>query len=246
MRRATLLAIGLCCRVAADGGSSAIGFIGRDFVILAADTAFRRGTQVISPDSQRVHSIGPRTILAAVGDVGGAKEFATYIAGNVALQEIVHGRPVSTQEAAHFTRHEIARLLRRAPVQADVLIAGIEDSQRSIEGRQAKCRPQLHWIDRAGSWCELDYAAQGPSAAMAIATLDSRWRKDMDVGEALELVRICLRQLQGRYALTPQGWRVNIVDAAGSRVALIIKAGGEEEIVEGIMSEPRCADAENR
>ncbi len=228
MVRFFLLLVCLCSRVAADGGSSAIGLVGRGFVLVAADTAFRRGTQVLSQDSQRVAVIGERTLLASVGDVGSAKEFASYIARNVALQEIVHGRPVTTRETAHFMRHEVARLLRRAPVQADFLLVGVDDSSSRIDTHDSACIPQLHWIDRAGAACELKYGAQGPAAAMVVATLDERWHEDMDLPDALDLIRLCLRQLQGRYALTPQGWRVCIVDADGARLALIIKPNGDD------------------
>ena len=40
---------------------------------------------------------------------------------------MVHGRPPRTPSAAHFARRELARLLRRSPVQADFLLAGVDD-----------------------------------------------------------------------------------------------------------------------
>jgi len=41
----------------------------------------------------------------------------------------VHGRSPHTKSAAHFTRRELARLLRRSPVQADFLLAGVDTEQ---------------------------------------------------------------------------------------------------------------------
>jgi len=47
---------------------------------------------------------------------------------------MVHGRSPHTKSAAHFTRRELARLLRRSPVQADFLLAGVDTEQGSKEG----------------------------------------------------------------------------------------------------------------
>ena len=182
--------------------------------------------------------LGPRLLLATVGDVSTGDQFAEFLARNFALTSVVHGRPVSTRSAAHFARREMSRLLRRGPVQADLLVAGVDgpfhsdlstqlakgvvdESARSVTPQlhSPQLQPQLHWIDRAGGACEVQYGAHGGSAAMVLAVLDEGWRPGMSEGEALVLARECVHVLGGRYAASPQGWRFHVVDGAGARLA---------------------------
>ena len=234
----TLLAA-LLPMVAADSATSLIGLRGDGFVMLASDTAFRRGSQVISRDSDRVTVLGPRTLLATTGDQSSGDEFAAYLARNMALDRIVHGRPTTTRSTAHFLRRELSRLLRRAPVHADFLLAGVDDapgqgSTGSLEKetivlsseRETSFEAQLHWIDRAGGCAELPYAAQGPAGAMVMATFDQGWREGLDEAEALRLVCRAISQLDVRYSFSPQGWRVQVVDRSGSRTALVLNGDG--------------------
>lgn len=227
-----------------DSTSSAVGITGRGFVLLATDTAFRRGAQVISRDIDLITRLGPRTILASCGDLSSGGEFASFLARNFALRKIIHGRPQTTRSAAHFARHNIARLMRKSPVQADFLLAGVDEdmestnSWRSPDGLpSASGQPQLHWIDRAGSCCELPYACQGPASAMVLAFLDEGWHEGMELDEALDLLKRCIAQLAGRYAMSPQGWRVNLVDGKGSRLVLVLKRNGSVE-VSGLTEQP--------
>ena len=210
-----------------DGTSSLIGVTGRDFVLLAADTAFRRGSQVIVRDHDRITRLGPQIMLATAGDGATSDQFVSFLSANLALADVVHGRATSTRSAAHFTRREIHRLLRRSPVQADFLLAGLDgavhdprENDASTDDSEVRsgigAKPQLHWIDRTGAACELKYAAHGPSAPMVVATMDERWHEGMDMDEALALLGTCIEQLAGRYSVSPQGWRIKAVDRDGA------------------------------
>jgi len=49
-----------------------------------------------------------------------------YVAASVALDGFARGRPTPCRSAAFFARKELSRLLRKAPVQADFLFAGLD------------------------------------------------------------------------------------------------------------------------
>ncbi len=171
-------------------------------------------------------------LMVSCGDVPSGIEFSNYVARNLALSSIVHGGPVSTRSAAYFTRRQVAKMLRRAPIQADFMIAGVDritsPSFEDLNGLCAQTQPQLHWIDRTGTCIELPYGAQGPSAATVVAFLDQQWRADMKLDDALGLLRRCLRLLRGRFAFTPQGWQVCVVADDGARLTFSMNSDGEE------------------
>jgi 20S proteasome subunit beta 4 len=213
-------------QVGADSGSNAFGITGRNFVVLASDTAFRRGTQVVARDGHRVTSISKCALLVPVGDVSSGAQFTEFVQRNLALNGIINGKSISTRSAAYFTRREISKRLRRSPVQADFLLAGVDldvrASEKANKSDLVSCTPQLYSIDRAGASVELLFGAQGSAAPMVLALLDDKWSPLLSLEEALALARDCISQLDGRYALTPQGWRVNIVDATGSYEAFSV------------------------
>ena len=244
---ATLLSL-LCTRGEADGATSVIGINGRGFVVLAGEASFRRGSMVISRDSDPITRLGPRALLASCGEVSSGGEFSSYVARSLALDSIIRGRPSATSSAAHFIRRELARLLRRAPVQADFLLAGVDVSSpwalrsdgSAADGGDdesllaSSSKPQLHWIDRTGSEVQLEYAVQGPGAAMLLALLDERWEPGLSLDQVLDLVRACVRQLSNNLAVAcPGGWRVHVIDREGSREVLSIDAGGKKQARKG-------------
>lgn len=267
MRSLQLLGVALLLSiptgVVSDGTTVSIGVTGRNFVVLATETGYRRGPQIIGAGCDHMVELGPRLLLSTVGEVASADEFSSYLARNLALSSMVSESPVSTRAAAHFARREVARLLRRAPIQADLLLAGVDrvggagaggdgagvglgedrgtgvvdgeggdggssgdaddvdvDAADAAGGGCASAgwSPQLHWIDRTGATAELPYAAHGHAAPMALAVLDEGYEADMELEQALSLVRRCIKQLDGRYAVRATGWRIKLVDAEGCRV----------------------------
>mmetsp|Transcript_3435 Transcript_3435/g.3927 ORF Transcript_3435/g.3927 Transcript_3435/m.3927 type:complete len:245 (-) Transcript_3435:120-854(-) len=221
-----------------DVMSNAIGLTGRDFVMLVTDRGFRQGTQVIARDCDKIFQLGPHLMLAAVGDVANVDEFSSYLTCNLALSSMVSGIEMTTNGAAHFTRREVSRLLRRSPLQADLLIAGVDCRPAAVDGDEgdkgdeeesegtatsshpkgkSTVFPRLHWVDRTGAGCMLPYAAHGPSAPMVLATLDDLWHSDMSLDQCVSLTQTCITQLEKRGAVKSCGWQICVVDKDGFR-----------------------------
>jgi len=80
--------------VVADTGTTTLGLRYQGGVVLAADAAFRRGATVMARNSDRITRVGPRTLLAACGDVPSGDQFAAYLVCkcNYALQSNCQGR----------------------------------------------------------------------------------------------------------------------------------------------------------
>eukprot|EP00616_Rhizochromulina_sp_CCMP1243_P009845 CAMPEP_0118975010 /NCGR_PEP_ID=MMETSP1173-20130426/14310_1 /TAXON_ID=1034831 /ORGANISM="Rhizochromulina marina cf, Strain CCMP1243" /LENGTH=213 /DNA_ID=CAMNT_0006924831 /DNA_START=24 /DNA_END=665 /DNA_ORIENTATION=+ len=198
--------------------------IGDRFALLAADTALRRGAQVLVRDSTPIAHLAPRILVAGVGDAAHTEEFTSFISRNIALIDIVAGSSTPTASAVHFTRREVSRMLRSTPLQAEFLIAGLDSETR----HSGVPRPELHWIDGTGATARVKYLAVGPAASMVTAVLDDLWEKDMSIDKAKEVLAVCLQQLSKRFALVPGSWECRVVDAKGSRVLCLDLGIGDD------------------
>jgi 20S proteasome alpha/beta subunit len=82
--------------VRADSGTTTIGVRYQGGVVLAADAAFRRGATVMARNSDRISRVGPRTLLAACGDVPSGDQFAAYLVGQQHRHRITHCHQLSS------------------------------------------------------------------------------------------------------------------------------------------------------
>lgn len=90
-----------------------IGITGRDFVLLAADRLAARSIVVMKSSEDKIVPLNSHTCMAYSGEPGDTVNFAQYIQRNVQLYTIRNdGLQLSTKEAAHFARRELANSLR--------------------------------------------------------------------------------------------------------------------------------------
>ena len=88
------------------------GITGKDFVLVAADTAAARSVVVMKHNEDKSRALNDNTIMLYSGEAGDTVQFAEYIQRNVQLYSIRNNVQLSTKEAAHFTRKELAESLR--------------------------------------------------------------------------------------------------------------------------------------
>ena len=107
-----------------------IGIKGKDFVLVGADMSAMRSVIVYQQEYDKIFSIGKKTAMAGekfysenwtpfktssisvCGEVGDTNYFQEIISKNIALYEIRNGYGMTPDEAAKFTRHQLATSLR--------------------------------------------------------------------------------------------------------------------------------------
>jgi 20S proteasome subunit beta 4 len=78
--------------------------------------------------------------------------------------------------------------------------------------------PSLYYIDYLGSLHMMKYTAQGYAAYFVLSTLDRLYRPNMNLEEALEVLRACLDEMGRRFLLKQRHFMVKIADERGVRV----------------------------
>jgi 20S proteasome alpha/beta subunit len=87
---------------------------------------------------------------------------------------------------------------------------------------QDTLQPRLYWLDEYGSSQLLQYGAHGHGANFCLSILDQGFAVDMNLDEALALMKSCFQQLRTRYVInSPQPPCIKCVDKNGIRLIRI-------------------------
>merc|ERR1712187_864964 len=114
------------------------------------------------------------------------------------------GMKLSTKAAANFTRNELAAALRKGPYQADLLIGGVD-----ADG------PGLYFMDYLASMEKCNKAAHGYGAMFTLGLLDRYWKKDLMEPEAIEIIKMCIKELETRFIVSLGNYKCKVVDKNG-------------------------------
>lgn len=186
-----------------------LGIRVQDSVILATSKAVTRGISVLKDSDDKSRLLSPHTLMTFTGEAGDTVQFAEYIQANMQLYSIRENYELSPSAVSSYVRHEVAKSIRsRKPYQVNVLIGGYDTKKE---------KPELYQIDYLGTKVDLPYAAHGYSGFYTFSLLDHHYRPDMTTTEGLELLKLCIAELQKRMPIDFKGVIVKIVDKDGVR-----------------------------
>eukprot|EP00767_Chilomastix_cuspidata_P007423 gnl/Chilomastix_cuspidata/81.p3 GENE.gnl/Chilomastix_cuspidata/81~~gnl/Chilomastix_cuspidata/81.p3 ORF type:complete len:200 (-),score=106.53 gnl/Chilomastix_cuspidata/81:499-1098(-) len=189
---------------------SVFAFVGADFVLFAADAAELHSITVLKPESEKLVELPSHKILAITGEGGDPYHFSQSVSCNVKLQELTRDAPQTVGAVASYVRNELAEAVRKAPVQVDCLIGGLDRATAA-----APAEPRLFRVDYLGSMASAPYLALGYGAYFAHSLLDARWRPGLTRDDALELAAAIAKELHARFLLRPAEFAVKIAAARG-------------------------------
>ena len=156
-------------------GTTILGIVGKDYVILAADKQTTYGTVKYNRETKKIHPVADYMALATSGLVGDAQVLTRFLENRVRSLEIETGKRPSPSSIANYLSL-ILNSSKYFPFWVGLLLAGYTD------------KPYLASIDAAGGVEERDkFTADGSGMYYALAVLESGYRKGMSVDEAVQL-----------------------------------------------------------
>jgi len=190
-----------------------IGFVGKDYVILAADRTASRSIVNFKHDEDKILQLDKNKLMAMAGPQGDRTAFGEYIQKNLHLYQFRTGLSLSTKAAASWTRTQLAEFLRSDPYQVDSLIAGFDTTlDKDAQG------PQLFFMDYLASMHPVTKGCQGYVGHFLNAMLDRYWIKDLSEAEGIELIKKCIAEIHLRFFIAKPKFLVKIIDKNGIRI----------------------------
>lgn len=186
-------------------GTTTIGIICKDGVILASDTRVTMGFFVAHKKGKKIYQIDNHMAMTISGTVADAQRTVEILKANAQLYKLEIGRPMPISAAARL----IANLLfssRLAPLVTQVLVGGVDDSG-----------PHVFSIDPFGSLNEEKCVATGSGSPIAYGVLEDKYKKDAAIQDMLPIVVRAVDSAMKRDAASGDSFNIAIIDKKGFR-----------------------------
>ncbi len=179
-------------------GTTTIGIICSDGVVMGADSRATMDTFIASSEAVKIYKINDRLGLTVAGDVGSAEYLAKLLQiqnSSYMMEEKVPLNPTSATSILHIILQEN----KMFPFLVQLLVGGFN-----------RDTPELYSIDPIGGYIkESKFASTGSGSLTALGYLEDNYKKDMTTQEATKIVAKGLKIAMKRDSAT--GDRVNIV-----------------------------------
>ena len=186
-------------------GTTTIGVVCNDGVILASDTRVTMGYYVAHKHGKKIYKIDDHLAMTIAGSVADAQRAVDILTINAQLYKLETRRPMPVNSAARF----IANLLfsvRYAPFVTQVLIGGIDDNG-----------PHVFSLDPLGSLTEEKCVATGSGSPIAYGVLEDKYKEGLSVKDVLPVVVRAVDAAMKRDTASGDSFNVAVIDASGYR-----------------------------
>ncbi|MEB3779145.1 MAG: archaeal proteasome endopeptidase complex subunit beta [Desulfurococcales archaeon] len=179
-------------------GTTTVGIIAGDKVILAADKRATAGMLIASRTVKKIVRLTDYSAMTMSGLVADAQALAEIIRGETRLYELTNGAKLSVRGIATLLSN-ILFSSKWFPYIVQLIVGGYDT------------KPRLYTLDPYGSVTEERYTATGSGSPVAYGVLEESYRDDLSVDEAVEIAARAIRSAILRDAATGDGVDVAII-----------------------------------
>ncbi|XP_001626200.2 proteasome subunit beta type-7 [Nematostella vectensis] len=175
-RNAMLDNLGVKAPTARKTGTTIAGIVFKDGVILGADTRATEDTIVADKNCSKIHYIAPNIYCCGAGTAADTEYVTDLISSQIQLHSLNTGRQARIVTSLRMLKQRLFRY--QGYISAALVLGGVDFSG-----------PHLHTVYPHGSTDSLPYVTMGSGSLAAMAVFESRYRPDMELEEAKQLVR---------------------------------------------------------
>jgi 20S proteasome subunit beta 2 len=174
-RNAMLSAQGFPQPKAMKTGTTIVGLIYKDGVVLGADTRATNDTIVADKNCQKIHYIADNIYCCGAGTAADTENTTEIIASQLVLHKMQTNRQPRVVTACQMLKQMLFKY--RGNIEAALVLGGVD-----IEG------PHLYTIYPHGSTDKLPYVTMGSGSLAAMSIFESEYKIDLNMEEAMALV----------------------------------------------------------
>ena len=157
-------------------GTTTIGVVCKDGVILSSDTRVTMGTFVAHKKGKKIHKIDEHIGMTIAGTVADAQWTVDVLKANAQIYRLTYKRPMPISSAARLISN-VLFAARYAPLLTQVLVGGVDETG-----------PHVYSIDPFGSLTEEKCVATGSGSPIAYGVLEDKYKEGVTVEELLPIV----------------------------------------------------------
>jgi proteasome beta subunit len=184
-------------------GTTTIGVVCQDGVILASDTRVTMGYFVAHHKGKKIYRIDEHLAMTIAGNVADAQKAVDILRANAQLYRLNYERLMPVNTAARV----LANLLfsaRYAPLVTQVLVGGVDNTG-----------PHVYAMDPFGSITEEKCASTGSGSPIAYGILEDKYNEDAKIQEFIPIVVKAVKSAMKRDTASGDSFDVVIIDENG-------------------------------
>jgi len=184
-------------------GTTTVGVVCRDGIILASDTRVTMGYFVAHHKGKKIYQIDEHLAMTIAGNVADAQKAVDIIKANAQLYRLSYERLMPVNTAARV----LANLLfsvRYAPLATQVLVGGVDNSG-----------PHVYSIDPFGSVTEEKCVSTGSGSPIVYGILEDKYKEGVTIKEFTSVVVKAVKAAMKRDTASGDSFDVVIIDENG-------------------------------
>eukprot|EP00180_Rhodochaete_pulchella_P004751 Plantae.Rhodophyta-Rhodochaete_pulchella.ctg9527.p1 GENE.Plantae.Rhodophyta-Rhodochaete_pulchella.ctg9527~~Plantae.Rhodophyta-Rhodochaete_pulchella.ctg9527.p1 ORF type:complete len:294 (+),score=44.93 Plantae.Rhodophyta-Rhodochaete_pulchella.ctg9527:69-884(+) len=193
-------------------GTTIVGVVFKDGVVLGADTRSTAGATVFDKDCDKIHYIAPNIYCCGAGTAADTEFTTQLIASQLELHRLATGRDSRVATSLTMLKQRLFRY--QGYVSAALVLGGVD-----LNG------PHLYTVYPHGSTDSLPFVTMGSGSLAAMAIFESGYKDDMTEAEARKLV----------YDAISAGIFNDL--GSGGNVDLCVITKGKAEVIKGYARE---------
>ena len=161
-------------------GTTIVGLIYEDGVVLGADTRSTAGTTVADKNCEKIHYIAPNIYCCGAGTAADTENVTGMISSQLELHRYATGKASRVNSAMTLLKSHLFKY--QGYISAALVLGGVD------------CKgPQLFTIYPHGSTDSLPYCTMGSGSLNAMAVFEAGYKDGMTKEEGVELVARAIR-----------------------------------------------------
>jgi len=186
-------------------GTTTLGIVCEDGVILATDTRATMGTFIAHKRAKKVFRITDHLAMTIAGGVAVAQKVVDILRANSTLFSINFDRPLSVSSAASLVSNILfSNREAGAPLPLQLLIGGVDGSG-----------PHLFSLDPFGSLTEEKCVSTGSGSPVAYGVLEDEYRENRSIKEMIPVVIRAVNSAMKRDSASGDSFDVAFVTKEG-------------------------------
>lgn len=157
-------------------GTTIVGLVYKDGVVLGADTRATGGSTVVDKNCEKIHKIADNIYCCGAGTAADTQQVTDMIASQLELHRMQTGKQSRVSTSLAMLKQMLFRY--QGNVSAALVLGGVD-----LKG------PHIYTVYPHGSTDNLGYATMGSGSLAAMSMFEARYKDDMELEEAKELVK---------------------------------------------------------
>jgi len=162
-------------------GTTIVGVVYRDGIVLGADTRATSGSEVVEKNCEKIHYLAPNIMCCGAGTAADTEMITRLMASQLELLRMnTHSTTSRVITACTLLKRRLYQY--QGYIHAALILGGCD-----LHG------PAVYQIHPHGSTSKLNYTTMGSGSLAAMAIMESSWNEEMTETEAVDLVHQAIR-----------------------------------------------------